>query len=108
MECPECDSYLHEQARECPCGWKAVPAAALSTSSTARLEVTFQLELEQKFKTLDKDFQELITAAAEDKIHWRGESKEVFIGIIDNTEELRRIGPREWLAKHARRKVVKN
>ena len=44
------------------------------------------------FLCLDRDFQSLIISCAEDKIFWRGDSREFFIGVINEHEKMRRVG----------------
>lgn len=47
--------------------------------------IKFTLE---KFLRLDSEFQELIIAAAEEKIFWRGEDRKFFLGVIRENDKM--------------------
>lgn len=44
------------------------------------------------FLKADKKLQELVISAREDKIFWRGDDFEFFVGVIDETEKMREAG----------------
>ena len=56
-----------------------------------------------KFLSLDPGFQGLIIAAAEDKIFWRGDSREFFLSVIHEHEKMRKVGVEAYRSEALRK-----
>ena len=56
-----------------------------------------------KFLSLDSGFQGLIIAAAEDKIFWRGDSREFFLSVIHEHEKMRKVGVEAYRSEALRK-----
>lgn len=62
------------------------------------------IRLTKQFLGVDKELQSLIVSAREDKIAWRGESRNEFLSVIREIDVMRKIGVDEY-RKQAIRKM---
>lgn len=48
--------------------------------------------LTRQYYTLNNDFQQIIQAAREDEVYWRGDEMGFFMTVIDETEKMKSLG----------------
>lgn len=83
--CPDCGKVI--KANECLCGWKGKAQAVAKSQHEI-----FRDHLAERFKRLPASFKHVIREAEAEGIHWRGDDREFFEGLIPRHRRMKAIG----------------